>query len=46
MNGDTENGKKSANAKDIMNDKFTELYDWAKGKGICKNYFEVMALGE
>ena len=43
MNCGSENGNKTADAKDIMDDKFTE-FDWAKRKGICKNYFEVMAL--
>lgn len=36
LNGGNENGKKSADAKDIIKDKFTELDDWAKGEGYVK----------
>lgn len=44
MNGGSENGKKSASEKDIMKDNFTEP-DPSQGRGICQNYFEVLALG-
>lgn len=36
MNGGSENGKKSADAKYIMKDKFTEPDDLAKEEGYVK----------
>lgn len=45
LNGGSENGKKSASEKDIMKDKLTEPNP-SQGRGICQNYFEVLALGK